>query len=223
MNVPFLLRKRKYVPEIFLSVKKKLIILSVVTCFLSACSKSFDDVILEIYQKNFKAAASDSTAFVKYTILKGQQYCDKNFVMPVKYEQLSFVVKFDSSAIYKTVNPANQNDINKLFGFSDNNAVHHEYSARFGWRWSNSALRLFGYIYNNSARSDVELGTIDIGTENSCSIKVTSSLYIFTLNNKSVTMPRESKTVKAEGYKLYPYFGGDETAPHTISIWIKEL
>jgi hypothetical protein len=23
-------------------------------------------------------------------------------------------------------------------------------------------------------------------------------------------------------YKLYPYFGGDETAPHTIKIMIKE-
>jgi hypothetical protein len=36
-------------------------------------------------------------------------------------------------------------------------------------------------------------------------------------------MTRESKTEKAEGYKLFPYFGGDETAPHNISIWIKEL
>ena len=204
-------------------MKIKLIILGIIAISLSACTKSFNDTILSISEKNLKAGSSDSAAFVRYTILKGQQYCDINLFRTVKYEQLSFIVKFDSSAVYQTANPANQNDINKLFGFSDNNAAHHEYSARFGWRWSGNALHLFAYIYNNSVRSDEELGTIDIGAENSCSIKVTDSTYIFTLKNKPVTMPRKSKTAKAEGYKLYPYFGGDEMAPHTISILIKEL
>jgi hypothetical protein len=27
----------------------------------------------------------------------------------------------------------------------------------------------------------------------------------------------------AEGYKLWPYFGGNETAPHDIYIWMKWL
>jgi hypothetical protein len=30
-------------------------------------------------------------------------------------------------------------------------------------------------------------------------------------------------TPKGQGYQLYPYFGGDETAPHDINIWIKNL
>ena len=37
------------------------------------------------------------------------------------------------------------------------------------------------------------------------------------------SLPRTSATSKAEGYKLYPYFGGDESAPHDIFIYIKEL
>ncbi len=85
------------------------------------------------------------------------------------------------------------------------------------------ALHLFGYIYNNGVRSSKELGKVAIGTENSCSIRVSDSSYVFTLNGNSQTMRRASKTVKAEGYKLFPYFGGDELAPHTIRIWIKEL
>jgi len=36
-------------------------------------------------------------------------------------------------------------------------------------------------------------------------------------------MSRASSTATAVGYKLYPYFGGDEAAPHDINIWIKEL
>jgi len=36
-------------------------------------------------------------------------------------------------------------------------------------------------------------------------------------------MSRASTTTEAEGYKLFPYFGGDESAPHTISIWMQEF
>jgi hypothetical protein len=36
-------------------------------------------------------------------------------------------------------------------------------------------------------------------------------------------MSRTAATEKAKGYRLYPYFGGDELAPHQINIWIKNL
>jgi hypothetical protein len=68
-----------------------------------------------------------------------------------------------------------------------------------------------------------ELGTINIGTEYTCSIKVNTSNYTFTLNHIIKTMPRASTTATAVGYQLFPYFGGDETAPHDINIWIKQL
>lgn len=188
----------------------------------ASCQKNVVDVVAAVTGKN-ESATTTSKSFIKYTIAKGGQYCDQNSIKAVNYDQLSFVVKFDSSAIYQNLNPANQYDINKLLGFSDNNADHHQFSARFGWRWSDNALRLFGYIYNKGVMSFKELGTVAIGAENTCSIKVTNGAYIFTLNGKSETMPRLSTTAKGSGYKLYPYFGGDETAPHSISIWIKEL
>lgn len=165
----------------------------------------------------------DTAHFVKYIILKGDQYCNYSSFTHVNIDELSFVVKFDSSAIYKTKDPKNQSDINKLLGFSDNNSLHHDFSARFGWNWKKEALHLYAYDYNNGVRGSKDLGTIDLGTENNCSIKVNGSSYIFTLNGNSLTMPRESTTPNGSGYKLYPYFGGDEVAPHRIFIWIKEL
>lgn len=164
-----------------------------------------------------------STEFVEYTINKGQQYCNQTTFLPIKYSELKFKVKFDSTAIYTSVRQENQSDISKLYGFSDNDSAHHEFSARFGWRWSNNALWLFGYTYNKGIRAFKALGTVNIGTENYCSIKVDSSSYLFTLNDVSDTMVRKSITSQAVGYKLYPYFGGDELAPHDINIWIKEL
>ncbi len=186
---------------------------------LLSCKKE----ISSLPGNTIKNEVDSSQNFIKYTINKGQQYCDQNIFKTVNYSELKFIVKFDSSAIYTTEDAGNQYDINKLYGFSDNDEDHHQFSARFGWRWSNGALRLFGYTYNNSLRSFKELGSVMIGAKNSCSIKVGDGMYIFTLNNKSDTLERKSATPQAVGYKLYPYFGGDEMAPHDIYIWIKDL
>ena len=164
-----------------------------------------------------------STTFIKYTIKKGENYSDASSYAATSYSELNFIAKFDSSAIYSNVIAENQYDINKLYGFADNNSTHQQFSARIGWRWSDKALRLFGYVYNDGIRSSKELGIVAIGTENSCSIKVNAKTYVFSLNGKIDSLSRTSTTAKAIGYKLYPYFGGDETAPHMINIWIKEL
>ena len=189
--------------------------------YLTACTKGVDT------NPGDKPPSSIPTVpllklFTKYTIPQGQQSSINNITMAVAYDELKFVVKFDSSAIYTLSNPGKQYDINKLYGFSDDNSAHHLNSARFGWRWSDSALRLFGYIYNAGVRSSKEIGTVRIGEEANCSIKVAGNEYIFSLNQISTAMPRVSTTPKGSGYKLYPYFGGEEVAPHEVNILIKE-
>jgi hypothetical protein len=67
------------------------------------------------------------------------------------------------------------------------------------------------------------LRSIAIGTEINCSIKIDGNKYVFTINGTAFNMPRASNTSTGKGYKLYPYFGGDELAPHDITIKIKEM
>jgi hypothetical protein len=199
-------------------MKNKLFFGCLVSMLFCACNKE----IVRPQSADDKKQ-NPSSSFIKYTIPEGKQYCDQITFLQVKLQQLTFRVKFDSSAIYKTRKAENQYDINKLFGFSDNNTTHHQFSARFGWRWSDDALRLFGYNYNNGKRNFKELATIEIGRIYTCSITVAGSEYIFAVNGVETRMPRESTTTMAEGYQLYPYFGGDETAPHDIFIWIEKL
>jgi hypothetical protein len=161
-------------------------------------------------------------SFVQYHIKAGENYCDKNEFKLVEKSTLRFLVRFDSSAVYTTTDPANQYDINKLYGFSDNNSQHHLFSARFGWRWSDGALRLFGYVYNNGVIISREINTVVIGSEVQCTLKVNPSSYYFTVDKITDSLPRQSTTPQAKGYQLYPYFGGDEPAPHAITISIKE-
>ncbi|MEY4702167.1 MAG: hypothetical protein RIR96_64, partial [Bacteroidota bacterium] len=39
---------------------------------------------------------------------------------------------------------------------------------------------------------------------------------------RQVSIPRTATGSVANGYQLYPYFGGDETAPQLITIRIKD-
>ena len=185
--------------------------------FFTACTKPIDDVMENELFSPF------NSGFILYTIKQGDHFTEKNFYKPVEVSELKFLVKFDSSAIYQTNTEENQYDINKLYGFSDNNTHHHLYSARFGWSWNNNSLRLYGYVYNEGKVVKTELGTVAIGTEISCSIKIAGNQYIFSMNDVQINMPRNSTTLVAKGYLLYPYFGGDETAPHDIRVWIKNF
>jgi cytochrome c biogenesis protein ResB len=160
--------------------------------------------------------------FTTYLIRQGQQYCDQNTIKLLTTSGMTFLVRFDSSAIYQTNDPQNQYDINKLWGFSE--GYNHQYnSARFGWRWSDNALRLFGYVYNAGTRISREISAIPIDSTIHCSVMIRDSLYDFTVNDSIISLPRTATGVNASGYQLYPYFGGDETAPQNISIKIKEL
>lgn len=162
-----------------------------------------------------------TTGFTEFVIPQGQHSATANTFKAIETTGLRFTVKFDSSAIYQTTNPQNQYDINKLYGFSDNGGHHHQFSARIGWRWSDGALRLFAYTYNNGLRDEKEISTVAIGAEVRCAITVMGEMYAFSVNDKEQLMPRGSTTPAAKGYQLYPYFGGDEAAPHEVRIWIK--
>lgn len=166
---------------------------------------------------------NNTNGFTTYTILGGNQYCENNSYLPYTTAAMHFVVRFDSSAIYTNANPQNQYDYNKLYGFSDNMREHHAFSARFGWRWCNNQLQLSAYTYNDSIRTIKDIGSVPLNADNNCAILVEGDHYKFVLNGDTTTMLRTSKTPQAMGYKLLPYFGGDEIAPHTITIAIKEL
>lgn len=165
-------------------------------------------------------ATASTTTFTTYKIRAGQHYCDQNTLKSISTSQMNFVARFNTSAIYTTALAVNQYDINKLWGFSE--GYNHQYnSARVGWRYSDNALRLFGYVYSKGTRYSQEICTIPFDTDISCSIKLNGTTYLITANTTTVTLPRGSTTTKASGYQLYPYFGGDETAPHDITIGLK--
>ncbi|WP_221391736.1 hypothetical protein [Dyadobacter sp. NIV53] len=161
--------------------------------------------------------------FVTYTIQAGNHEVDHNSNGLFTSSGMRFQAVFDSTCIYKTSIPENQNDINKLLGFSDCSSQHQANSARFGWNWRDHALRIYAYIYVNGQRQEKELGTTEIGKITSFGLKTNENTYVFTFNGIETVMPRHCSGGVGIAYKLLPYFGGDETAPHQMKIKIRDI
>jgi hypothetical protein len=195
-----------------------------VAVFFISCTKEINchDKSKTVTEDEAKADAARVSSYTNFIIRQGQHYCDQNSIKSIRTAEMKFMVKFDNSAIYQTVAPENQYDINKLWGFTE--GINNQYnSARIGWSWNQDALRLYGYVYTNGIRHYQEITTVLIGTDITCSIKLAGNTYLFTVNGVSISLPRGPSSLQASGYQQYPYFGGDETAPHLVTIMIKSL
>ncbi len=135
---------------------------------------------------------------------------------------LNFRVMFNETAQYTSAKKENQHDINKLIGFSDCNDQHHSNSARFGWRWLNDALEIHAYCYVQGQRVSEYVGTIEINQSYHFQLSFDDDAYHFFLEgHPTVTIDRHASCNRGIYYMLFPYFGGDEVAPHDISIKIR--
>lgn len=159
--------------------------------------------------------------YMAYTIKSGKHSSVFKFTSHTS-DVLKFDAIFDSSAIYDTEDPVNQYDINKLYGFSECNQHHQNNSARFGWRWLNGKLEIHGYVYNNGERLSQYITSVSLGESHTYQIRITDDWYLFRVDNELANLPRTNNCDMGLYYMLYPYFGGDETAPHDIKILIKQ-
>ena len=169
------------------------LLLPAISMFLIGCSKSIiqpefaDENSSNLSEKNVETELKrgkpvpTTSTFTSYTIQAGNHNCDQSTLKSVKTSEMKFAVLFDESAIYTSVTPVNQYDINKLYGFSE--GYNNQYnSARIGWNWYDEALHLHAYVYNKGVRLYQEIKTVAIGTEVQCSIKLSGSSYIFTVD-----------------------------------------
>jgi hypothetical protein len=135
---------------------------------------------------------------------------------------ISITALFDESAIYTLSVAGNQADINKLVGFSDCSQHHQSESARFGWRWFNDELQILAYSYNQGQLSFELMGAIPLNEEVDMTISIEDEQYVFMGEGlETTTLARTNNCEAGDNYWLWPYFGGDEVAPHDIEIRLK--
>jgi hypothetical protein len=155
-----------------------------------------------------------------YTIEEGT-HGDSLYVELLRESPSSFNVIFNKSCTYDIGD--DQSDWNKLIGFSDCNDCHHENSVRIGWRWYQGKMQVCGYYYNNGERCWTEAIDVALHSEIYCGLRLEPDHYIVVIEDQVMIIPRTNSCETGVYYKLFPYFGGNRTAPHNINILIQEL
>ena len=165
----------------------------------------------------------DDLGFRVYTIPEGEHRSGSYFNHPTN-SRINFQFILDESAEYQTEIPENQYDVNKIYGFSDFGKPHKKYSIRLGWRYIEGNIELCWFKRENGNASSGFITNIKINEINSAVIDVETFYYVIVVNNDTTMVRRRPDgfwgTIRR--YYLYPYFGGNEYAPHDITIKIKE-
>jgi hypothetical protein len=81
---------------------------------------------------------------------------------------------------------------------------------------------IYAYAYVAKERIILPVDSVKIGKAFTCSVHAIDGKYQFAVGEKVVTIQRLCNEYGSGFNKLYPYFGGDETAPHDIRIYIRE-
>lgn len=147
---------------------------------------------------------------------------------------LSYKIKFDESCRYD-IGDKDQADINKLFGlgyFSWFKSTSHTDSARFGWSYDrdNEKMGIYSYCYiNGQVKYDYNkpICYCDFNKEyefylgkslNNYNFGVWEIGNILSIGNESIPHSHN----KNISFLLSPYFGGNISAPHSMTIYMEK-
>lgn len=154
------------------------------------------------------------------------------------YDGVRFNISFNNTARYETKEVENQSDWNKLFGFTIGmfpsfkggfKPPVHWNSVRFGWRYNplHDTIEVCPYIYKDGVvfyygkEMYLPIVELDFGKV----YKFSLVMNLRGIVHFDIDLGRENllnywmQYEKSDlGWMSWPYFGGDETAPHTIDI-----
>ena len=158
-----------------------------------------------------------------YGIPAGNHYAQQTGVALFRGDTIRFKAMFDSSAIYDLGNE-DQLDANKLYGAADCSGNHMENSARFGWRWNQNRLEIMAVTHRAGTFYIEYVGVAQPGKAYDFEIRLSEdkSEYLYRFQGTTVHMARGCSASVMSGYKLYPYFGGNQVAPHAVRIKVED-
>ncbi len=144
-----------------------------------------------------------------------------NRILPkIKLNTISGTVKFIGDFSY-IINSNDQLDTNKLIGLSDS-YHHHIHSARLGWRWNSKVgkIEILYTIYRSYKRYIESICFVESDVEYKFEVAVDENKYLFWFNDIYLEVYRTSNWILPR-YVLFPFFGGDVTAPKDFEFEMK--
>jgi len=178
----------------------------------------------------FSCNKENADGYRVYTIDRGNHYSDgpidKLFGNNNRAISWEWEVIFEPSCIYSEsdlFNRSNYLDVNKLIGFSDCDRHHSQYSCRIGWRASGDSIELLIYKRDDNNIAFKSLKKVYSDQLVNVTLNFKDTTYISCIDGICDTLVRPCPDWSGRKYSLFPFFGGQETAPHKMKILIKEI
>ena len=130
----------------------------------------------------------DSEGLWIFKIKKGN-HRSVNKIKTINRDNIHFELLMTNSCKYETLNPMNQWDVNKIFGFSDGGG-HKKNSARIGWRFVNNQIQLMGYTHYNGDFYFKKIRVVNPGNYYDCRINCLNDSYEFIVESDTIYMDR---------------------------------
>jgi len=164
-----------------------------------------------------------------YPIKKGNHYAsisifDRLFNIGWKVKQISVSFKLSKECWWAPARNSDDYDLNKLVGISYG-INDHSNSVRFAWAPDfdhNGVINIYGYVYDQLSSGHVSKPIVAVNVEevNSGTIKVSGNQYILTVGTTTISMDNTHGDPNL-CFRLYPYFGGNNTAPCDMVIGLE--
>lgn len=166
---------------------------------------------------------------MKDVIIKKGRHFSNMSMFPILISgknRIAYNVIFTPSCAYD-IGLADQADINKLFGIGYFPS-HHKNSVRFGWRYDPrmEAIELLAYYYADGKREWRHVCYATINEELTCIIDIMEEGHFLVVYNNHMKLGEvilDKPIGRDFGYRLKPFFGGNQKAPHDIWIRMKKL
>ena len=113
-------------------------------------------------------------------------------------------------------------DLNKLYGIQS--ARIHQNSAMIAWRAEqDSVIAIYAYWYINGKRDMLRMGETATSKFDWYRVRVKDNKYVFEFNYlPPIVIEGVDKNFWLNSYRIYPWFGGTQPAPHYMEIIINE-
>ena len=183
---------------------------------------------------------------MKYNVTKGNFSSGFHFGIHFGRVSQTYRVRFDSSCLYDDLDW--ERDYNKLIGWSLSNLPfyfksekkwqpgHHRNSVRFEWRANKTTgkIQLAIYYYQDGIRNTTDwievpvnqdlVVSLSLKDDDGVNARIIATCTCVESNIsevKTVSLPHPFKAIWS--YKLFPYFGGSNPAPHNLNLQVTEL
>lgn len=155
-----------------------------------------------------------------YTIQKGNHYACPFHIRSHIGNYVQRDVKFYTNCLYH-FDRENDDDKSKLWGFT---SLLNANSLRIAWAVKNEKIELYAYVHKNYKRvlppegQSWSLGQYDFNNWVNTSIHLENNMATFKANEQVLHMVFDRKIYI--GWQSNVYFGGNLTAPHTMTLEI---